>query len=133
MDNIHQLRRVSFAPTEASVTSPYRPKREAHSSEWRNSDTIYPRTPAHIERIKQMPAANQPMRAASPQLVINHQEPAKKLGWARRAIGLLGVASISVGTIGGLVAIAALGPIALAIAAGAFVLGMVLIRVSAGG
>lgn len=131
-NNIVNLRRVSFAPTEASVTGPYRPQdvNTAPRDGWRNSDTIYPRTPAHIDRIRQLPAANQSMRQAQPLPPVPQPAAPQPMSLGRRIIGLIGVACASVGTVAGLVSIVALGPIGLAVAGGAFVLGLVLIRAS---
>lgn len=126
MNNLEQLRRVSFAPTEASRISPQPRAKRARGADWRNSDTIYPATPAHIARIRQMPAANQPMRAAR----IQPAEPqvVRPKRW-RANLSIAGVFLVSVGVVAGLISIAAFGVFGLVAAVGAAILGASFIKI----
>lgn len=119
---MNRISQVTIAPSEASVTGPYRPSNDTARPRqaWTNSD--YPLAPARPVRFD--PPNPLPPVQAQPQPAPEQ----KKMGIGRKLIALAGVFMCSVGTIAGLVSIAALGPIGLAIAGGAFVAGCVLIK-----
>ncbi len=127
MNNIVPLKRVSFALSEKSVTSPLRPAIPTSGRrDWRNSDTLHPIVPANVARIRnQALAANTPISRPAPPPPADPQIPSKK----RRGLALSGVLSCSLGVVAGLVSIAALGPIGIAVAAGAAIFGAALIRI----
>lgn len=125
------LARQSVAVSEASVTGPYRPSNDTARPRqvWANSDN--PLSP------KQVRFANNvvPLHTARQRTVIPPPAPAaqpekQKLGFLAKAAALAGVLLCSVGTVAGLISIVALGAIGVGVAAGAFVLGLTLIRAS---
>lgn len=128
MNNIVPFKRVSFAPSEQSVTSPFRPSTPTQNNkrrDWRNSDTLHPIVPANVARIRnQGLAANMPAPARTQLPAVQEQITSKK----RRFAAVLGVLSCSVGVVAGLISIAALGPIGFAVAAGAGIVGYALIK-----
>jgi len=113
---------ASVARSEASVISPYRPPRSEPvpiSKQWINSD--YPLAPQHVRYTTPQPV--KPVQQSTPA-----PKPEPKPSVAKRVVMGIGALLASVGTVAGLLSIAALGPVGLAVAAGAAVLGIVLIR-----
>lgn len=115
--------RSSVAVSEASVTGPYRPSNDTARvrQPWTNSD--YPLAP---RLVKFTPPQNPRVIATAPQT----EQPQQKISLARRVVALTGVFLASVGTVAGMLSIVGLGPIGLAVAVGAFVVGCVLVKVS---
>lgn len=128
MNNVVPLKRVSFARSEQSVTSPMRPATPEKSSkrrDWRNSDTLHPIVPANVARIKNKTiAANTPI-ARPPKTPT--PAPEKRPSKLKKAMALVGVLACSLGVVAGLVSIAAIGPLGLAAAGGSAAVGAALI------
>lgn len=118
-----EFQRISPAISEPSVTGPMKTQIRAA---WRNSEAPYSLPAAHIEKIKKMPLTVVPSRPQPP------APPPKKL-WSlgRKMTALAGILCCTVGVLGGLFSIVALGPVGLAVAAGAAILGACLIKAAA--
>lgn len=125
MNKIIDLARIS-ANTAESVVSPFRPSRKPDPVSWRNSDQ-YQLPRAKVEQIKRAPAANRPKMKYEPRRTPPPAPPSK---W-KAALSTVGGLAVSVGVIGGLLSIVALGPIGIAVAVGAGVIGAALIRAGA--
>lgn len=123
---MNRISQVTIAPSEASVTGPYRPSNDTARPRqgWTNSD--YPLAPSRPVRFD--PPNPLPPVQAQPQ---PNPEPQQRVSIVRKLVAIAGVLCVSLGTVGGLVSIAALGPIGLAVAGGAFLIGCVLIKASA--
>jgi hypothetical protein len=124
------MNRISaVAVSEVSVTSPYRPPRSAPIPVRNNgTNSDYPLAPQRVRYAASAPArpVTQPQRPLPQAAEAQPKPSAKKLLTA-----LAGVLMVSVGTVAGLVSIAALGPIGVGVAGGAALLGFALIRLSA--
>ena len=129
MNNIVPLRRVSLPLSETSVTGPYRP--QPKRQQWTNSDVSMPTLPANVSRIREAnvvpPSVVPPLAPKKPAT----PPPAEKhpLSIGKRIAALAGVLCCSIGVVGGFVLIVALGPIGIGIAAGAAIVGAVLIKI----
>lgn len=126
------LTRPSVTISEASVTGPYRPSNDTARPRqvWANSDN--PLTPKPIRfannvvplhAARQRPVVLPAQPAPSP---VQHQQPRRSVG--KMLTSLAGVLLCSIGVVGGFVSIVALGPLGLAVAAGAGILGAALIK-----
>ena len=123
MNNIVPIRRVSLPLSEKSVTGPYRP--QPKRKEWTNSDVSLPTLPANVSRIRK---ANVMPPSASKKPTTPPPAAKHPLSLGKRIAALAGVLCCSIGVVGGLVSIVALGPVGIGIAAGAAVVGAVLIK-----
>lgn len=117
--------------SEASVNGPYRPTRTPMNNvtpfrqQWKNTD--YPLAPKQLPPQNRVPVVvSQP---AKPPVTVAAQPQDKRTFW-HKATALAGVAMCSLGVVAGLVSIVALGPIGLAVAAGAAVVGIGLMGLS---
>jgi hypothetical protein len=124
------MRTSSIAPSqmsETTVNSPQRPtSRDAASTTgWHNSDYPLQAQAVRIIMPSTRPASTAPSTNPAPQ-----QQPAPVVSVKRRLVALVGVFMASLGTVGGLISMAALGPIGLAIAGGCLVGGLAIIGVS---
>jgi len=117
------------ARSEASVVSPYRPPRSEPIPVRNNgTNSDYPLAPQRVRYATAEPARPAPLsRHPMPQ----PSEPQPKPSVKQRLMLLTGVLLASVGTVAGLISIAALGPIGIGVAAGAALLGFALIRIGA--
>lgn len=111
---------ATTAPSEASVNGPFTPPHvTVELAGWRNSD--YPLSPA--SRPKLTPA--QPRTA--PVVIQQTEVTQHPLSPFKRAVTTVGILLSSVGLVGGICSSIGIGPIGLAIGAGAFVVGVALI------
>lgn len=124
-----KIERISLAQTEASVNSPIRATLPSDRTQLRNTDS--PLTPtvraAQMERAMKIASPMPPSRPAPPPAPARAtDQQAKPSGFKRLLLGA-GALLSSVGVVGGFMSIIALGPVGLAVAAGAGVVGAALI------
>lgn len=119
----------SVARSEVSVTGPWRPpSREdtAKRDAWVNSDN--PLQPSPVRNIRAATRLPVPAKA-TPSLPKVPEAPPKRSLWAKAAV-TVGILTASLGTVAGMLSMVVLGPVGLAVAAGCFVVGTILIQVA---
>lgn len=124
-----KIERISPAQTEASVTSPARAAPRPDRTELRNTDSPLVPTIKAAQMARAMSQVNRvpPSRPTiAPAPTPAPAQAAKPSVFKRVLLGAGAIIS-SVGVVGGLLSIVALGPLGLAVAAGAGVLGAAMI------
>lgn len=133
------MNRISTVTSETSSVASSTPvhvvrnfRTVPNSPAWNNSD--HPLAPRARPIVSAPPAArlqvvqSRPVIAPPPPPAVPVEPPREKPSVWRRVGAIAGVLLASVGTVAGLVSIAALGVVGLGVAAGAFFLGCMLIR-----
>jgi hypothetical protein len=118
--------------SEASVTGPYRPSNDTARPRqvWANSENpLAPKPVRFANNVVPLKAARLRSSSKPAQPAPQPAQPKKQtLGLLAKAATLTGMLLCSLGVVGGFVSIVALGPLGLAVAAGAGVLGATLIK-----
>lgn len=124
-----KIERISLALTEASVTSPARAAPRPDRTTLRNTDSPLVPTIKAAQMARAMSRVNRvpPSRPTIAPTPTPAPAQAAKPSVFKRVLLGAGALIASVGVVGGFVAIVALGPIGLAVAAGAGVLGAAMI------
>ena len=124
-----KIERISPAQTEASVTSPTRATLQSDRTQLRNTDSPLTPTVKAVQMARAMKTASPtpPSRPTAPPAQAQTTEQAAKPSVFKRFLLGAGALISSVGVVGGLLSIVALGPVGLAVAAGAGVVGAAMI------
>ena len=120
------IARPSVAISEATVTGPYRPTNNIVPLRPRTQNSDNPLAPKQLRPSQLRPVTSQPAPQPAQAQAAQPKQPKRSVG--KMLASLAGVLMCSVGVVGGLVSIVGLGPIGLAVAVGAAVVGAIFIK-----
>lgn len=125
--------KIEYPRSEASVCSPYKPAKlqrqvedSANDVRWANSDNpLNAAPPRNVVDARKLSAFDKPY---SPPLKSILEEPPKRKNRFAKAVTTVGLLITTLGTVGGLLSMVALGPAGLAVAAACAIVGTIITR-----